>query len=800
MGLAIIVLGSMLALGAYHPETMSSIALVSAGLWLWLLRERPLPRVNYVSLVLMALASWCLLQLIPIPIALMEHVAPRNAELWKNSLATFGAAPRRWAPLSLDPGATWIEVLRWSTYAVVAELAHSVVRQRGSSAVAGIIFASSLILAVTTIAHGLSDASKVFGIYSPRFGSGRWHMGPLLNANHQAGYMTLGVLCGLGLVIVRDPPVPRWVPGLGVSVLVASIVSTGSRGGVLALVIGVVVFVAGALWFKRGGANAVGLVGLVGLVGAVLTWLGLSRNSQQELSDRGLEKLALARDTLPMIRDYAWLGAGRGAFQSVFPNYALAPGNALFTHPENVLLQWASEWGTVATAGALLALLVGAFRLGHRGFRRSIPLAVACAVFALVVHDLVDFSMEMPAVAIAVAASLGSLSRTRSVPRLVPWIPVVLIAIALPFGLSVGRQTPQRDRDSVYAVYAGREPDRAMVDKVKVAAREAMERHPADPYFCRVVGEVELRARLAPMPWLDVRSLEDPLAAPRTCCFPHPAASRSSKSGALEARLAVTHDPSVAPMAAVVIVRGSASVEEIWSAIPDGPAGVPLILEVSRLIKPKPATALLASALERNPSSLSAAQQLHLRLGELVRSDPSMCKKDRCTERMLSNARAARQTHPDRWVPLVWEAEALALSGKGLEGYELLSQCGEFLDHRGCSKVRLELARQTGDQDAVSVAATEFVQASCQTERSCATAREAAGDILAEMKDWGGAATYYRASASGQPSAKIWLKLADAELNAGARVRAREALEAARRRGGDSGKIARIERLLLAPD
>jgi hypothetical protein len=53
----------------------------------------------------------------------LKFLAPRNADVWERALRPFGSTPSMWASISLDPGASHIEVLKWLVYAGVFALA-----------------------------------------------------------------------------------------------------------------------------------------------------------------------------------------------------------------------------------------------------------------------------------------------------------------------------------------------------------------------------------------------------------------------------------------------------------------------------------------------------------------------------------------------------------------------------------------------------------------------------------------------------------------------------------------------------
>ena len=105
-----------------------------------------------------------------------------------------------------------------------------------------------------------------------------------LNANNLAGYLTFGILSGIGLLVLREPPLPRWCIGLGLATALGAVVLSASRSGVIGLGLGVISMPI-ALWFtrRRGQRSDLAerrtvrwLLGGVLLGGAALAVLGAS--------------------------------------------------------------------------------------------------------------------------------------------------------------------------------------------------------------------------------------------------------------------------------------------------------------------------------------------------------------------------------------------------------------------------------------------------------------------------------------------------------------------------------------------
>ncbi|MEZ4294135.1 MAG: O-antigen ligase family protein [Polyangiaceae bacterium] len=416
---AVAVAGSVMAIGSVHTVVLVPVAalaaasaIVAAPLRELGARDRAWPAP---SLVFLGLALFTALQAVPLPMGVLKVIAPANADVWSRSLLPFDARPE-WGSLSLDPGATVVESLKWLTYACTFFSATVLGARRGTQAVLAVVLGSATLLSVVTVAHGMVDAKKVFGLYEPSHSFLPHHIGPLLNSNNLAGYLNLGAITGAGLMLARRPILPVWVTGLCVSVDIAGTVRSGSRGGVAALILGVLLLAlvlrAKSSKSRRVQRRAAPLILVTGAVvfGGALALLGGDVFVWRELFTDNAAKLKIVSWCAPLLREYGWLGVGRGAFETVFAAYRPSAGmHVVYTHPENFPAQWASEWG-IPVALAALGSLAWMFRPGALGVRKSAVIAGAwVAVLALALQNLADLGFEIPAVGIATASVLGAL-------------------------------------------------------------------------------------------------------------------------------------------------------------------------------------------------------------------------------------------------------------------------------------------------------------------------------------------------------------------------------------------------------
>ena len=416
--LALVVLGSLLAVGTIHVKVLlvvAPVALLGAAIVAFVEDDHniymPVP-----AWVIAGLSLYCLLQSLPIPWYWLHRLSPVAAQTWADARQIIGGNAHQSASISVDPGGSRIEALKWLCYAAVFTTAATLTKRTGAKRGLGLVVTAALVGGILTIIHGLLGLEKWLGFYKPTFPGPPWALSPLLNANNFSGYLNLATFCAIGLAMTGRPPAPRWALGLIAAILFALSFLTASRGGVLALLLGIVL-VSLALREQARRARRLGAPMLPGwlpiagvaVVGGILGVLGSNDVIWEQLLDETLDKIRIVEWTAPMISDHRWFGVGRGAYETASAAYRSTLGAVIYLHAENFIADWLAEWGipvTVVGMGALMWLL----RPKRLGFlRHPIPTAAMIGIFALLLQNLVDLGLEIAAVGISTFTVLGSL-------------------------------------------------------------------------------------------------------------------------------------------------------------------------------------------------------------------------------------------------------------------------------------------------------------------------------------------------------------------------------------------------------
>ena len=305
--------------------------------------------------------------------------------------------------------------------------------------------------------------------------------GSLINRNHYAALLNMLLPLAIGMLFAdqalkRSQRATRseslaktWIVLLGCSCMGVAVLLSQSRGGTLSLLL-TLLFVAVLLTLSRKARSRRGLTGAAaGLLLFLVVGMGAAFGLEALLErfdriDENLSRVEVYRDTAEMIADSPIVGVGPGMYQWRFRLYQQTQPNTLYDHAHNDYLETASEWGIP------LALLAWGF-IFWRFYRSSelalsakdprqqgLALGTAGALFSILIHSLVDFSLQIPAV-LMVFCSILALSWSLEFDRAGPaassgsspaaagtGLAVVLRVLLIGALLAAGYQTFQRSR------------------------------------------------------------------------------------------------------------------------------------------------------------------------------------------------------------------------------------------------------------------------------------------------------------------------------------------------------------------
>ena len=194
-------------------------------------------------------------------------------------------------------------------------------------------------------------------------------------------------------------------PLAGGFVILAALLLTGSRGGVIAAGLGLCVLA--LLTHGQGTARTKVQCG----------WIVFSLVLADGLAVRGIydsDRVSVYLLTLRSVLDAPWLGHGYGTFADVFPLYRdrSISVQGIWEQAHNTYLEVLQGLGLVFGSMLVASVLALVLRCISGSITRrhgmTVPRVAASAAFLVGVHALVDFSLQIQAVALTFMAILGA--------------------------------------------------------------------------------------------------------------------------------------------------------------------------------------------------------------------------------------------------------------------------------------------------------------------------------------------------------------------------------------------------------
>jgi O-antigen ligase len=433
-----LVLLAPIPLGCVYPLASTILAVATAALLLWsglagLLRRHregfgfphARPALWPIAAPFLAAALWAAVQASPSTPVAWHH------PIWDQAADALGVALR--GAVSIDPFETLSALMRLLSYGGVFWLSWSLCRTPGRS--------EQALLAIAA-AGGIYAAYALFNVFSgadlvlwyPKTVYSGMASGTFFNRNTYATYAGLGLVCVTALTARAFlAPLPgaaaapsarhlRWWLLPAWMLLATALLLSASRGGLISAIAGLVAaaaaFSASPAASRRSRAAAAALLLLLGIAFAALSGGRVAErlaSTETAAEDRPIV-WALTTDE---IARHPWVGVGYGAFEGAF--HALRPAQlgGYFDKAHNTYLEEAMELGVPAAVALTLAAAVAAVGCAA-GLRRAPDVSgddlgrAAAAAAGLgastlvAVHSVVDFSLQIPAVATAYAFILGA--------------------------------------------------------------------------------------------------------------------------------------------------------------------------------------------------------------------------------------------------------------------------------------------------------------------------------------------------------------------------------------------------------
>ncbi len=260
------------------------------------------------------------------------------------------------------------------------------------------LFGSAALVAAVSFATRGWDAQAIYGL---RFTPGWRGFGPFPNRNHTGDFLAMGAVLGCGCVTwaaVRRKWRTVAAAVLLLGLVLVALLTTESRGGLIAFAIGAAVYFT-LTQLRVRSRKALGAAIAASLVFGALALAFGGPVFSRFMPDQGggvsnSLRLSIWHDTMTMWKDAPLLGHGAGSFQQIFPFYqSFEFENGVVLHPESSWRQWLVELGLIPAGLAAIAIaLFVASHLreafgGRSFFFRASGFAAAAALLA---HSVID--------------------------------------------------------------------------------------------------------------------------------------------------------------------------------------------------------------------------------------------------------------------------------------------------------------------------------------------------------------------------------------------------------------------------
>lgn len=444
-----------------------SLAMLALLFW-WLelaITKQKKHVVPYVAIPVAIGILFGIFQLVPLSDGVASIVAPKQLEVvnelgsvLESEKATIGNSPIiEGTPtrVSLNPEGTW-EFVQLSLLALIGLFlgAHYFCSRRSVTWLLGVLTLQGFALALFGIIQQVNFNGKIFWILERTQGGKPF--ASFVNRNNATGYLLICLAASLGLayLAISKPPKrksPRPIIGndyafvrriylqimlflreltpfkicalTTTTVIATAIVISLSRGGIIALLVSAILSVWIVGLAKAPRASAIFVLVTACFAVMLVSWLGFGQrisdrfesfNNREQLLNEG--RLAIWKNSLPIIADYPVVGSGMNSFRHVYRGYRSSTENRFNEFAENQYVQTLTDTGVIGFVLLLTCLLLMTLNtsfLLRNGNSPKTTAATVFATFALVSQmtaSVFDFGLFIPANMLLFAVVCGFIS------------------------------------------------------------------------------------------------------------------------------------------------------------------------------------------------------------------------------------------------------------------------------------------------------------------------------------------------------------------------------------------------------
>jgi O-antigen ligase len=371
-----------------------------------------------LDLALIAFLILILLQLVPLPEALVSALSPNASPVQNRLSLPLEQGPRA---LSIDATLTRAGLASAAAALMVFWAARDVFSRGGVRTAARTIALAGFALALVGLAQRATAPNTLLWIWTP-LDPGAKPFGPFVSRNDFAAWLLQASAVTVGFTIthvrshgllqnssIRIAITNVLADGTGLlfagatALMLLTLIASLSRGALLGAAAAVACGYAFARQrsIGRGRATRIGvLLLLVVLLGGV--WLNLGALTQRLAGGTEASRMTIWRETLPIVAHFPLTGTGLGTYPRSMAIYQRTTPDILFNHAHSEYLQLVAEGGVLLTVPALIALAAW-LALARRRIRDDhremlwIRMASAAGMAGIAVQCIWDTTLRMPA-------------------------------------------------------------------------------------------------------------------------------------------------------------------------------------------------------------------------------------------------------------------------------------------------------------------------------------------------------------------------------------------------------------------
>jgi len=366
-----------------------------------------------------------LINIIPLPVSVIESIRPERLAFNAVSTAAISADDtQKWLSLSFDVGQSKVVLLKSIAYLFLFFTVLIVVNSTHRlKIVLAVICGTGIFQAIYGTLEVLSGLETSLIFHKEVTGVAT---GTFVYKNHFANYLVLTLSAAVGYLVASFPTarsstnrdklrtlVKFWLSNkllfrIGVILMVIALVMSRSRMGNTAFFISLTVTATlGLLHFKpRRKSYIAFFMSMLVIDILILSSLFGLEKVQQRIENTSFSQESrdeVINNTLPLISENAFFGAGGGTFYTLFPQTQPESIQHFYDHAHNEYIQFLLEFGVLGSlAIAIVTFMcltcsINAMKTRRHPIARGTAFAALMAIIGMLIHSTVDFPLQAPA-------------------------------------------------------------------------------------------------------------------------------------------------------------------------------------------------------------------------------------------------------------------------------------------------------------------------------------------------------------------------------------------------------------------